>query len=175
MRIYLLNEDKLPPKLPVVYSDYVSNQIELISDYNEGNVNLSKWRNYIDGISSHISNRAIAFDYEHTRESDGTTINVYMGVSFYLVNDSEKVFVEIVWMDLKPENYGLEIPPYLYENKHHNTKREKRTIHLKESELKHMINETVRRLLAERRNRRLNEAVGRSFRMVLREHLTRNR
>ena len=43
------------------------------------------------------------------------------------------------------------------------------------SRLKHMIDESVRRVFAERRNRRLNEAVGRSFRMVLREYLTRNR
>ncbi len=46
---------------------------------------------------------------------------------------------------------------------------------IKQSELKHMIDESVRMVFAERRNRRLNEAVGRSFRMVLKEYLTRNR
>ena len=44
-----------------------------------------------------------------------------------------------------------------------------------QSELKRMIDESVRRVLAERRNHRLNEAVSRSFRRVLREHITRNR
>ena len=46
---------------------------------------------------------------------------------------------------------------------------------IKQSDLKHMIDESVRRVLAERRNHRLNEAVSRSFRRVLREHITRNR
>ena len=51
----------------------------------------------------------------------------------------------------------------------------KQTIRLTGSELRNMISESVKRVLAERRNHRLNEAVSRSFRMVLSEHITRNR
>ena len=46
---------------------------------------------------------------------------------------------------------------------------------IKQSELKHMIDESVRKALKERMKHRLEESVDRSLRRVLREHLTRNR
>ena len=168
---HLINEDKLPPKLPVIITDEIKNEIEVIKEYNQFERDgLLKLDSYIKWITNHLSNRAIAFDYgnKFTMDSYGTIIIKDMGVTFCLENDSEKVFVKILWININLEEYGLEAPPPLYENKQHNTNC------LKESELKRMIDETVRRVMEERRNRRLNESVGESFRKVLKEHLMNN-
>jgi hypothetical protein len=111
MKQYLLNEDWKPPKLPVVYSEYITSQIEDIIIRNQGNkYGLSTLADYVDGISSHISNRAIAFGYgsNYTRESDDTTLVYYLGVTFRVVDGIDKTFVEIVWIDLNLEDFGLQ-------------------------------------------------------------------
>ena len=111
MKQYSLNEDKLPPRLPVIYSDYITSQIEDICDRNRGNVNgLSELKNFIKRVANHISNRAIAFGYgSNYTMSSNETIYVYdMGVVFCLKDDSEKVFVEITWIDLNLEDFGLQ-------------------------------------------------------------------
>lgn len=116
MIYYLINEDKKPPKLPIIFTDYVTSQIEEIIDYNKGNIyGLSALGNYVDWITNHVANRAIAFDYGNNfaRNSDGMTIIYDKGISFYLIDDSEKVFVEIVAIDLNLEEFGLEKPPMM--------------------------------------------------------------
>lgn len=59
---------------------------------------------------NHISNRAIAFGYgsNYPMYSNGTTYVYDMGVVFCLKDDSEKVFVEISWIDLNLEDFGLQ-------------------------------------------------------------------
>lgn len=144
MKRYLLNEDKLPPKLPVVYSDTITSQIEDITNYNKGNISgLSALVEYIDGISKHISNRAIAFGYGSTltRNTDGMTIMYDRGVCFRLVNDSERTFIIVNWINLTPEDFGLEMPPMLYENK------TKKIYRLTETQLHTIIKEVVKEVL----------------------------
>ena len=110
MKQYILNKDKRPPQLQVVYTDYITNHIQQIIDNNQGNINgLSALGDYIDWVSNHVSNRAIAFDYggNFAKNSDGMIIIYDKGISFYLVDDSDKVFVEIVGLDLNLEEFGL--------------------------------------------------------------------
>lgn len=119
---YLLNEDKLPPKLPVIYSDDVINEIDNIKEYNQfEKEGLSKFFSYIKGMENHISNRAIAFDYgnNYARYSDGTIFAYDIGVTFRLVDDTERIYVEITWMDFNLEDFGLT----LWENKKINISR----------------------------------------------------
>ena len=106
---YLLNEDKLPPKLPVIYSDDVINEIDNIKEYNQfEKEGLSRLFSYIKGIKNHISNRAIAFSYGKVQYSYGTSIIYDFGVGFCLEDDSEKVYVKVVWLDLSLEDFGLQ-------------------------------------------------------------------
>ena len=139
---YQLNEDKLPPKLPVVYSDYITNQIEEIINYNEGNTNgLSALMDYLDGISSHISNRAIAFGYgnNYTIDSNETVYVRDFGVIFSLKDGTNGTFVEIAWIDLNPEEFGLEVPPMM-EGK-------KKIVRLTEKDLHRIVKESIKRIL----------------------------
>lgn len=142
---YLLDEDEKPQKLPVIFTDYVTNQIEETINYNRGNIyGISALGNYIDWITNHVSNRAIAFDYggKFARNSDGMTIIYDKGICFYLIDDSEKVFVEIVAIDLNLEEFGLKTPSL---NESKNIK--KRKIHyIKESQLRQIIREVIYRI-----------------------------
>lgn len=111
MKQYILNEDSLPPKLPIIFSDSITSQIQDICDYNRGNTyGLSALQKYLKGIINHFSNRAIAFGYRsnYPMYSNGTTYVYEMGVVFCLKDDSEKVFVEITWIDLNLEDFGLQ-------------------------------------------------------------------
>lgn len=111
MKQYFLSEDSLPPKLPIIFSDSITSQIQDICDYNRGNTyGLSVLQNYLKGIINHISNRAIAFGYgsNYPMCSNGTTYIYDMGVVFCLKDDSEKVFVEVTWIDLNLEDFGLQ-------------------------------------------------------------------
>ena len=108
---YLLNEDELLPKLPVVFSDDVINEINYIRERNLFEIEgLSRLFSYIKGIEDHISNRAIAFGYgsNYTMYSNGITYVYEMGVVFCLKDDSEKVFIEITRIDLNLEDFGLQ-------------------------------------------------------------------
>lgn len=111
MKQYFLNEDSLPPKLPIIFSDSIASQIQDICDCNRGNTyGLSALQKYLNGIINHFSNRAIAFGYgnNYPMYSNGTTYVYDMGVVFCLKDDSEKVFVEISWINLNLEDFGLQ-------------------------------------------------------------------
>ena len=144
-----LKEDRLPPKLPVIFSADVTYQIDEISSYNQYNVNgLSAWKEYIDWLSTHVSNRAIAFDYGNnfTRYPDGTTIINNIGIGFCLEDDSKKVYVRIVWIDFNLEDFGLEIPPSLNESKK-SKNTTKKVYYLTESHLRSIIKEVIKNML----------------------------
>lgn len=114
MKQYILNEDNLPPTLPIIFSDSVTSQIEDICNYNRGNdYGLSKLKKHLKWITNHFSNRAIAFGYGNNYPMYSNEIAyIYdMGVVFCLKDDSERVFVEINWIDLNFEEFGL------YENR----------------------------------------------------------
>ena len=119
---YILKEDKRPPNLPVVYSDDVINEIKNIKEYNQFEKDgLSRLFSYIKGIENHISNRAIAFGYgnNYARNADETTYVYDFGVTFRIVDDTDRTFVEITWMDLNLEEFGLK----LWENRKINISR----------------------------------------------------
>lgn len=88
MKQYILNEDNLPPTLPIIFPDSVTSQIEDISNYNRGNdYGLSKLKKHLKWITNHFSNRAIAFGYGSyfTIDDDVTTIIYDMGVGFTFI------------------------------------------------------------------------------------------
>ena len=58
-----LKEDKLPPKLFVIFSSNIQSKINAIDNHNNNNECLSNWYEYIEGLKRYISNPAIAFDY----------------------------------------------------------------------------------------------------------------
>ena len=163
-----------------------------------GQVENLTFEEYLQGLKSYISKPVLAWDnidkYPHTR--NGATHVHELGYNFiYYVNNSKfdhKQYVCVVKIYFDLSEFGLQDPFATNRNQqgpivgnqqgqvkenilNKNTNRVRRTIHLKESELKRMIDESVRRALGERRKRRLDEAVSKSLRRVLREHLTRNR
>ena len=105
---HILNEGDLPPKLPVIFSDEIADRIRDIRFYNQfDKEGLSRLFSYIKGIKNHISNRAIAFSYGSASYSYGASIIYDFGVGFCLEDDSEKVYVKVVWLDLNLEDFGL--------------------------------------------------------------------
>lgn len=50
MKHYWLKEDKLPPKLAVVFSSQIRKEINAIDNYNRNNSEaISQWYDYLDG------------------------------------------------------------------------------------------------------------------------------
>lgn len=87
MKQYFLNEDSLPPKLPIIFSDGITSQIQDICDYNRGYTYvLSALQKYLKGIINHFSNRAIAFGYgsNYPLYSNGTPIFMIWELFFVL-------------------------------------------------------------------------------------------
>ena len=76
-------------------------------------------------------------------------------------------------VNLKPDEFGLKVPSNITENKQYNTNRVNQTIYLKESELKQMIEESVRNVLKEKMCQRLNESISWSLHRILREHISK--
>lgn len=115
---YSLQEDKLPPKLPFVLSAKIRSQIFLIDDYNQDMPDqVLQWHHYIEWMASYISNPAIAFDYAnryvHYRNGamhiSELTINATVIVKY---TAKKGAYVYIFKLDLKPEDFGLKLPPF---------------------------------------------------------------
>lgn len=107
---FLLNEDKLPPKLPVIFSNEIIDKIQDIRFYNQfDKEGLSRLFSYIKSVENHISNRSIAFSYgsDYTMDSNETIYVHDYGVIFCLVDYSDTIYVKVVWMDLNPKDFGL--------------------------------------------------------------------
>lgn len=146
----LINEDNLPPKLPVVYSDEIMHKIENIKDYNQFEKDgLSKMFSHVKGVENHISNRAIAFGYGiNYKMKPGKTVLIHdFGVAYRLVNNADRTFVEIVWMDLNLEDFGLEVPPMMNENKQ-SKKHTKKIYRLNESQLRRIVMDVIQKVLS---------------------------
>ena len=60
-----LNEEQRASQLIVGFSKDITNRIESIYKYNQGNNALNQWSEYLDTIIKYISNPSIAFDYKH--------------------------------------------------------------------------------------------------------------
>ena len=177
-----LNEDKRLEPYKVWFTPTVRHTIDVIKAYNSNNIEgIKEFEEYLQGLKSYISKPVLAWDnidkYPHTR--NGATHVHELGYNFiYYVNNSKfdhKQYVCVVKIYFNLSEFGLQDPFATNGNQQRplvgnqqgqvkenilnkNTNRVRRTIHLKESELKRMIDETVRSVLAERRYRRLNEA-----------------
>ena len=118
MRQHYLIEDKLPPKLPVSFSAEVRKEINDIYAYNQNNIDgIYQWNEYIDGLKSYISNPVIAWDYNHryAHFPNGAIHLMDLGydVSFIVSTNrtTNKNYVYVFMLNLKPEEFGLKVPP----------------------------------------------------------------
>jgi len=180
MKRYELNEDRLPSKLTVLFSQKIRREIESIEIQNQNNIDgLYKWRDYLNGITNYLSNPVIAFDYtnRYSRFPNGAIYNrdfdYNVGYVVKTNNSTNQLFVYVFMINLKPDEFGLKVPSNIKENKQYNTNRVNQTIYLKESELKQMIEESVRNILKEKMCQRLNESISWSLHRILREHISK--
>jgi len=144
MKLYL-NEDTLPKKLEVKFSNEISNLIEDVDFQNQFEIEtITNWHNYIEGLICWISNPVIAWDntnkYEHDYANNITHINDN-GYDVTFMFNTDKTCLIIIKANLKYEEYGLEYSS-LYEN--HSTR--KKHI-LNESQLRRIIRESIKRYL----------------------------
>ncbi len=146
MKQYLLKEDRLPTKLTVVFSPKISKQINIIDEYNYNDIdNIHQWYDYLEGIKRYITNPVIAFDYTNRYRSfpNGTRFihdfDYNIGYTIKSNKYTNSPYVYIFNVNLKPEEYGLKVPPTLNENK--------RIIPLTESHIRRIIRQTLRQYL----------------------------
>lgn len=125
MKPFQLNEDKLPTKLAVRLSYKIYKEINTIDSYNQNNVvALSQWYDYLDGIKSYISNPVIAWDYTNrfSRFPNGARFimdfDCNVGYIIKTNNTTNQPYVYVFMINLKPEEFGLRIPPNVNENRH---------------------------------------------------------
>ena len=118
MRQHYLNEDKLPPKLPISFSAKISKQINAIYACNQDNTDaLCQWDEYIEGLKSYISNRSIAWDYnnKYPRFPNGAIHLEELGYDVtFIVKTSHRTnrsYVYVFMLNLKPKEFGLKVPP----------------------------------------------------------------
>ena len=152
MRKYQLNEDKLPKRLSVWFSRKINAQITAIETYNQDNIDsLSQWKDYLNGLRSYISNPVIAWDYtnKYQHYRNGTTYLNELGYNAIFTvmanTKTQQTYVSVFWINLKPEEFGLKVPPMLSENKQPVNKI---VYHLKESQLRNIIRESIKRVLS---------------------------
>lgn len=119
----MINEDKRLPKLPVIFSSEIVKKIKLIKSHNKDKEReLSEWYEYIDGFQTYISNSVIAWDYtyNYTHYSNGATFIKEMGYqATYIIKtnkNTNKNYVYVFKLTLKPEEFGLDVPLSLREN-----------------------------------------------------------
>ena len=147
---YCINEDKLPPKLPVIFSKKITNEIDVIGYYNRNSDDkLSMWHDYLNGIMNYISNPAIAWDntnrYIHFPNGATYIKDFDFNVGFTIRTNCNKSYVYVFTINLKPEEFGLKVPPILNENKQHTS--DKIIYRIKESQLRRIIRESIKKVL----------------------------
>lgn len=142
MKSWQLAEDKLSPKLPVIISYEIDNEISTIEAKNIDNeYAITQWKDCLSVIINQISKPSIAWDnigiYRH--EPNGETHANIFGhdISFTIETDRMgKNYVDISYFDLKPEDYGL------IECQHRIEK-----LLISESLLRSIIRESLKRIL----------------------------
>ena len=155
MKHHYLIEDKLPPKLPVVFSSKISNQINVIYACNQNNTDaLSQWDEYIEGLKSYISNPVIAWDYNnrYVHFPNGAIHLMDLGydVSFIVKTNqtTNENYVYVFMLNLKPEEFGLKVPSKGNSQITCNTNiSNKKLIRLTEQDLHRIVRESVNRIL----------------------------
>lgn len=124
MKQTYLNEDKKPTKLPIIFSPEIIEKMELIANHNKDKKEeLAEWYNDIEGIKSYISNPSIAWDYNGKckRNQNGELFIKELGheVLYSIKTDknTDKNYVYILKLNVKPDEFGLDIPSDLKESK----------------------------------------------------------
>lgn len=180
MKQYWLREDRLSKKLFVRFSSKIIKEIEIIEAYNQTNIEgLSQWYDYLEGMKSYLSNPVIAWDYTNrfSRFPNGARFirdfDYNVGYAVKSNDTTNHPYVFVFMINLKPQEFGLKVPSNVKESKQHITNGMNQTIYLKESELKQMIEETVRNVLKEKMCQRLNESISWSLHRILREHISK--
>ena len=158
MKSFYLNEDNKLMKLPVRYSDKLTEKIEEIIFYNSfEKENLKQFLNDLKGIVNWMSNPVIAWDNNDDfihYDNEETYIGKY-GILFKVLTDRdergiERNFVYVIDIILAPRDYNLNVPSNIDENKHYITTKDTRNkVILTEGQLHEVIKETVRRILTE--------------------------
>ena len=158
MKRFYLFEDVRLAKLPVRYSDKLAETIEDIKFYNRfEEESLKQWLNELKGLVSWLSNPVIAWDNHNDfiHFDNGETYIERCGILFKALTDKngqgiERNFVFVIDIVLTPQDYNLNVPPYINENKKYNTmKNTKNMVRLTESQLHNVINESVKQVLSE--------------------------
>ena len=152
MKRYSLNEDTRLAKLPVRYSDNLTEKIEDVISYNRfEKENLDLWLDSLIGLVSWLSNPVIAWDNNNDfihYDNEDVFIKSY-GILFRILTDkdelgAERNFVYVIDIVLSPQNYNLNVPSYLTEN--NSTKIQynmKQRIRLTEGDLHRIIRKCV--------------------------------
>ena len=124
MKQHWLNEDRLPSKLLVVFSYDISNKIKSIGAYNQNNLTaIYQWRDYLNGLKSYISNPTIAWDnmnrYPRLRNGGRFIKDFDYNVGYIIKtnNTTNLPYVFVFMMNLKPREFGLQVPTNINENK----------------------------------------------------------
>ena len=148
-----LNEDKLPPRLYVRFSNAINTQIISINTHNQDNIEeLLQWRDYLNTIKNYISNPIIAWDYtgRYQHYPNGATyirdFGFNVGFTIKTSNRTHNSYVYVFKVNLKPEEFGLKVPPILNENKQHPS--DKIIYRMKESQLRRIIQESIKQVLS---------------------------
>lgn len=151
-----INEDILPQKIPLIYSARIRRKIKDVMDANQNNrEGLSKWKEYVDGITDYVSNRSIAFDYRNAYphfQNGATFINDFgYNVGFNFIEDSTtgQLMIFVFMVNLNLEEFGLKEP----QNEQNNNM--EKLIHM---ERKHQINEArLKRIVSESISRHIGK------------------
>jgi hypothetical protein len=149
-----LKEDRLPSKLPVIFSAKIRKDIESIEVYNRNNIDgIYQWRDYLNGLISYISNPTIAWDntgrYQHF--PNGATFirdfDFNVGCTVKTNSTTNQSFVFVFRVNLKPEEFGLKVPAKLKENKQIGIPLQK-VYRLNESDLCKIVRNVIREVAA---------------------------
>lgn len=119
-----LREDKLPSNLLVNFSSKITKKINAIGAYNRQNgAALTQWSEYLDGMKSYLSKSVIAWDnmnrYPRLRNGGRFIGDFGYNVGYTIINDSatSQPLVYVFMVNLKPQEFGLIVPPTLRENR----------------------------------------------------------
>ena len=149
MKIYRINEDALPQKMPVRFSAKVTSKIDSIISRNQNDKQaISRWLEYLETIKNYVSNPVIAWDYtdRNIKFPNGTRYirDFDFNIGYSIITDyaTNAPFVYIFMVNLNHQEYGLK------ENKHRD-----KAIIITESYIRSMVRECISRILQEDRRK----------------------
>lgn len=140
MKRQRIKEDKVLPKLPVLFSSKIMGTINKVKMKNSNcPEKLLQWYEYIDSIKSHISNPVIAWDNANKFRQFPNGAKFIPDFDFnigYVIKTNKQTqqnYVYVFMVNLKIQDYDLN--------------ESKSVIRISETELKRMITESVRDII----------------------------